>query len=181
MTVNKQNAKDWVGKFLRGETSNAEEQALYEFFSTGDVPRDLIKYQAMFGWYQGGMKDPLPKGKQSHKARKITFTWLKIGIAAVLVIACGIGVKLFTLYQKMPDYSCYEGSYIIRNGEKITDLHTIMPILQQTLKEADAHEAQTEQMANKQITNPEKEIEQEILRNAPDEKSRKIISEILND
>ena len=36
--ITKKNVRNYIEKFLDGETSNAEEQALYDFFKNEDVP-----------------------------------------------------------------------------------------------------------------------------------------------
>ncbi len=180
MKVNKQNVKEWVEQFLDGKTTNSEEQELYQFFSGNDIPEEMKKYKEMFQWYQDGMKAPLPK--RIHKRSKQLYPiLLRISIAAIVILVCGISLKLY-LPKESPKYSCYEGSYIIRNGKKITDLHTIMPILQKTIKDADKKEAYVENIIKKDINvkDPEREIEKEILKNVPDEESRKIIKEMLN-
>jgi len=180
MKVNKQNVKERVEQFLDGKTTNAEEQELYQFFSRNDIPKEMKKYKEMFQWYREGMKAPLPIKK--HKQSKRLFPiLLRISIAAIVVLVCGISLRSY-LPNESSKYSCYEGSYIIRNGKKITDLPTIMPILQKTMKEADKKEAYAENVIrnNTNIKDPEREIEKEILKNVPDEESRRIIKEMLN-
>ncbi len=38
MELDKRNIEEYINRFLEGETTNAEEQAIYRFFHTGDVP-----------------------------------------------------------------------------------------------------------------------------------------------
>jgi len=180
MKVNKQNVKEWVEQFLDGRTTNAEEQELYQFFSKNDIPEEMKKYKEMFQWYREGMRTPLPTKTQKQSKRLFPIL-LRISIAAIVILVCGISLRLY-IPKESSKYSCYEGSYIIRNGEKITDLPTIMPILQKTMKEADEKEAYAENVIknNINIKDPEREIEKEILKNVPDEESREIIKEMLN-
>ena len=44
MELDKRNIEEYINRFLEGETTNAEEQAIYRFFHTGDVP-DVSKRQ----------------------------------------------------------------------------------------------------------------------------------------
>ena len=37
MELDKRNIEEYINRFLEGETTNAEEQAIYRFFHTGDV------------------------------------------------------------------------------------------------------------------------------------------------
>ena len=41
MELDKRNIEEYINRFLEGETTNAEEQAIYRFFHTGDVPSHL--------------------------------------------------------------------------------------------------------------------------------------------
>ena len=56
MELDKRNIEEYINRFLEGETTNAEEQAIYRFFHTGDVPSHLMGYAPMFAWYEGGMQ-----------------------------------------------------------------------------------------------------------------------------
>ena len=56
MELDKKNIEEYINRFLEGETTNAEEQAIYRFFHTGDVPSHLMGYAPMFAWYEGGMQ-----------------------------------------------------------------------------------------------------------------------------
>jgi hypothetical protein len=68
-----------------------------------------------------------------------------MGIAAMLVIGIGLGI-LSGLDKDMDDeWSCYEGSYVMINGKRITDEKKIMPIILETLSEAERMEKQMEE------------------------------------
>ena len=56
MELDKRNIEEYINRFLEGETTNAEEQAIYRFFHAGDVPSHLMGYAPMFAWYEGGMQ-----------------------------------------------------------------------------------------------------------------------------
>ncbi len=142
--INKQNADEWVCRFLNGETDNTEEQDLYRFFAGKDVPRNLKKYKPMFKWYAGEMKEPLPNIKKQHK---LHILYIRLSIAASILLVCGIGFGWYKYNSRKVEYSCFEGSYIIRDGKKITNIKEIMPEVQKTLQLAE----QQEQKANNEI------------------------------
>lgn len=122
--IDGRNAREWIERFLNGETSNIEEKELYRFFSSEDVPHSLKKYRSMFEWYANGMKDELPRPK-THLLRTACG---RVGIAAVVTLAMGVGWTAYRYFDHKK-YEYLEGSYIIRNGKKITDIKTILPEL----------------------------------------------------
>jgi len=133
MIIDQNNAMQWVERFLNGETTNDEEQQLYRFFANNDIPAHLKPYQEMFSWYENGMiEDELPKPK----ARPFSFNnrvvrYVRWGIAATVLLTIGFGLGYY--YQPdRTDYSLFEGSYIIRDGKKITDIKQIYDELYKT-------------------------------------------------
>lgn len=147
MEVTKNNIEEYIRRFLEGETTNAEEQAIYRFFRTGEVPEHLKPYTEMFVWYDEGMPEeqqqPQPKAQPVWK--RIPLELWSMGIAAMLVIGIGLGVVLSFGDGQHEDWSCYEGSYVEVNGKRITDIETIMPIILETLAEAEAIERNIEE------------------------------------
>lgn len=145
-SIDKHNAEEWIKRFLDGETSNDEEQALYRFFAEKDVPRRLKKYKPMFAWYAGGMQGELPQPVHQNHIKQMI---IRFSVAASIVLAFGFGFGIYQHYQELQEeYNCYEGSYIIRNGEKITDIKKILPELRKTT-----------QMAREQIKDSKEELE----------------------
>ena len=63
-----------------------------------------------------------------------------MGIAAMLVIGIGLGVLSGWDGDADDEWSCYEGSYVEINGKRITDIKEIMPIILETLAEAERME-----------------------------------------
>ena len=57
MELTKKNIEVYIHRFMEGETTNAEEQAIYRFFRSGDVPEHLKEYAPMFAWYEEGMPE----------------------------------------------------------------------------------------------------------------------------
>lgn len=158
MELNKQNIESYIHRFLEGETTNAEEQALYRFFRKGDVPAHLQDYAPMFAWYEAGMPEerlapatqlsaPVPEKKKRFRLHMPVTAW-SAGIAAMVVITLGLGL-LFYADDEKPRYpegiSCYEGSYIEVGGKRITDIKQIMPLLLEEQAAAERKEKLAEQ------------------------------------
>ena len=149
MELTKKNVEEYIHRFMEGETIHSEEQAIYRFFRSGDVPEHLKAYAPMFAWYEEGM--PEEKKKETTMIKRKTF-WKRIpfgggsmGVAAMLVIGIGMGI-LSGLDKDMEDeWSCYEGSYVVVNGKRITDVKEIMPIILETLAESERMEKQMEE------------------------------------
>lgn len=114
-----------VNRFLDGATTNAEEQTLYDYFTGENIAPELMQYRDMFRWYSAGM--PEMKAKQRRMSlRRI----LALAASVLLLVGIGFGVHR---YQKLQEeYALYEGSYIIRNGVKTTDISKILPELKAT-------------------------------------------------
>ncbi len=126
-SINHDNAAQWVDRFLDGDTTCAQEQDIYAYFRRKDIPSELEQYREMFAWYARRMKDK-PVQKKSISIRILRYA----SIAASIAIIVSIGfyfVKTYAAAQQ--EYAIYEGSYIIRDGEKITDIDKILPELKQ--------------------------------------------------
>lgn len=119
-------------RFLNGETTADEEQLLYDFFATDDIPKALHKYKKMFQWYANGMKEPLPA-----PAKKRTLA-VRIAIAASFVALVGIGISWHKHIENERLYAIYQDSYIVRGGKKITDIKKIQPELERVSNEVAA-------------------------------------------
>ncbi len=113
-----------IGKFLDGETTNKEEQLLYDYFASDKVSEDLQPYRAMFRWYAGGMKEPLPLRRHLRKM------WKRVAVAAAVALLAGGGWMWYGYVEEARLCAIYEGSYIVRNGKRITDIAKILPELE---------------------------------------------------
>ena len=165
MEITNKNIEKYIQRFMEGETTNAEEQAIYRFFHTEEVPEHLKPYTDMFAWYEEGMpEEKIPKPKTRPLWKRIPLELWSMGIAAMLVIGIGLGIVLSFGDPTNEEWSCYEGSYVEVNGKRITDVETIMPIILETLAEAEAIEKGIEErLAEIQRTEEEIEKREEIL------------------
>ena len=138
MEITNKNIEEYIQRFMEGETTNAEEQAIYRFFHTEEMPEHLKPYTDMFAWYEEGMpKEKIPKPKTRPLWKRIPLELWSMGIAAMLVIGIGLGIVLSFGDSTNEEWSCYEGSYVEVNGKRITDVEAIMPIILETLAEAE--------------------------------------------
>ena len=167
MEITNKNIEEYIQRFLEGETTNAEEQAIYRFFHTEKIPEHLKAYTEMFAWYEKGM--PEERIVQPIKVPKpfwerIPMELWRTGIAAMLVIGIGLGIILSFSDSSNEEWSCYDGSYVEVNGKRITDVEKIMPIILETLAEAEAIEKSIEErLAEIQRTEEEITEREEIL------------------
>ena len=184
MELDKRNLEEYIHRFLEWETTNAEEQAIYRFFHTGDVPSHLMGYAPMFAWYEGGMQgEPgmlqpdgqkeVAGGKKSEKVpvvgkesfyQRIPIAVWSAGIAAMMVIALGLGFIFYSENQAdgSGEWSCYEGSYVEVGGKRISDVKQIMPCIIETLEKAERVEKLAQERVE-EIHRSEKEIEEKEL------------------
>ena len=143
MIVNERNAKEWIDRFLDGTTTNAEEKELYRFFIEGNVPDNLKKYQQMFQWFADGM----PGKPRLQRTNVVHWVHISMKVAASIVLVCGLGLGMYQIsFQKK--YEFLEGSYIIRDGRKVTDLKSILPELRKMNKLAAQQEIEIEAIDN---------------------------------
>jgi hypothetical protein len=96
-----------IEKYFQGETTIAEEKQLKAYFSSNDVAPHLVKYQALFGYFetqkgtQFEQKLPLQPRKQN------TVKWM--GIAASFVVLFGWATFYFSTPEpKQDDLGTYD-------------------------------------------------------------------------
>lgn len=141
-TIDNSNIRHYIDRFLAGETSCAEEKMIYDFFRRGQLDDDLKGYREMFMWYDSlAPQAEVPAAAASEtapaKAPKVRLLklrpWQWISVAAMLAVLFSIGFIFHTPSTSVPEeYLAYEGSYIIRDGKKITDLRVVVPEILRT-------------------------------------------------
>ncbi len=109
-----------TSKFLDGATDVSDERRLYDYYNSGKVAAELNQYRDMFRMY-AAMDSHRPK------AVRVGFDYRYIAAVVAVVLITGIVVTIGHRVNNDPMAELYAGSYIIRNGKKITDIKRIMP------------------------------------------------------
>lgn len=112
-----------VDRFMAGETTVAQERRLFRAFAPGRrVPPALEPHREMMQWYASLAPEAAPR----RAALPRPAAWMAAAVAAGLLLT--VGISYMHRASALPDdYRIYRGSYVIRNGEKITDLAEILP------------------------------------------------------
>jgi hypothetical protein len=120
-----------IDRFFDGQTTNEEEQTLYAFFSGDTAPPHLQKFKPLFAYFETGIKDEFnspAKQKAPFLPKRKRLFWASIAASLLIAIASGV---FYLSGDRETDP--YEGSYIIRNGVKITDPEIVRPEIEETL------------------------------------------------
>ena len=138
--------EDLLGRFFEGMTSDAEERELYAFFTVDPIPPHLLEYKALFEYFESGLEGELrsldeiaimatPKRKPFRRP-----LWAAAGIAVSAVVLLAV----FLTHGGRDNFDPFEGSYIVRNGVRVTDTRLIRleleAIMQQVLTEQERNE-----------------------------------------
>jgi len=184
--------EELIERFFEGETSNEEEQKLYDFFSGENIPEHLLPYRQVFAYFETGIKEEESnhqttrrKNVRSFRKKKITI-WASI--AASVLILISFGIYHFT---REKEFNPYEGSYIVRNGVKISDPKIVNPEIEKALLFMKEQEEKNDRLLRQleKINNEDpyekavKEIKQrqlEWINQVEDENIRNKILEIIN-
>lgn len=197
-------------RFFEGQTTNEEEQTLYRFFDRDDVPQELLQYKPVMKYFESGLNDEMrinelpkltddtnelpesatmvlrhPASKVQSSNRKRWIVWC--GVAASFLLVLFSSIYLLTANDYLDPYA---GSYIIRNGVRITDLDQIRPELEAAIQKSLLLEQEADQLIERlsSIDNSQEEQimqelqnhNQRILDNTPDENIRNEIEEFFN-
>lgn len=122
------NIHQLIDKYFEGETSYREEEMLRTFFSTENVPEDLLKYKPIFDYFS------LEKSISEAEAPKKRNTRRIVLYALSAVASCALLVLSITHFMQTPDTYCGE-NYVIINGTCYTDIETIRLHAQDALKQ----------------------------------------------
>ncbi|GGJ99284.1 hypothetical protein [Parabacteroides faecis] len=162
-TEKQKHIEELLERFFDGETSNTEEQELYSFFNSPEVPEALESYRSVFGYFETGIKEEfhekIVENERSFPWKSVKkWLWVGISVAASILL-----FLVYTFRTEQPDpFNPYEGSYIVRNGVRITNMDEILPELEYTVREVEDRQEQAEQIAG-YLSRKEKQLrEQEI-------------------
>jgi len=149
--------------FFEGQTSKKEEQELYRFFMQEHIPKELIKYQTVIQYFNQGIQDEVETSvpditpQLNCSVRKQWMVWSSVA-ASFLILLCSS--LLFLNKEKSGDP--FEGSYIIRNGVRYTDLRQIRPELEAAVQNAMMQQQEIEQLIE-QMTQPDHQVVTHVL------------------
>lgn len=162
-------ARKLTSDFLDGMTTPEQERMLYDYYRLEDLPKDLRGYRKMFAWYTS-----VEKSKTMQRRRII-----RTDIAAAIAVLAVAGASVWFSRSERSDLSDrYAGSYIIRDGKKITDIDLILPELQKAESETDSILKSMEEMV---LDNSADEIILQSIRSIEDPELRKEIYTSLTD
>ena len=173
-------------RFFEGQTSIKEEQELYRFFMRDDIPDELVRYKPLIKYFESGLAEELRNSMQPETHTPKRKRWVVWGgIAASFLLALCTSLY-FLATREAPDP--FEGSYIIRNGVRITDLNLIRPELEAAIQKVLLQEQETERLIEQiskiddspeiQIMQQWQQQSQRILENIQDENIRREVEEI---
>lgn len=133
-TLSEAEARALLERFESGDTSLADEQALYLFFRSAALPSDLEPLRPLMAWYESGCdgEPQMPVAAPSAPAphiRRFALRPILMGAASVaLVVALAFSIRSLSSSSQVagePESDSfaelYGGSYIIRDGKKISD------------------------------------------------------------
>jgi hypothetical protein len=159
-----------IHRFFEGETTKEEEQELYRFFERRDVPESLLPYKELFRYFEDGIRRDAPSIETSFAWRKRRrIAWISIAASFALLVA---SVPVFL--QKGDAPGPYEGSYIIRNGVRITDKEIIRKELDFVMQDALKQQEEADLFCRKV-----RQQYDDIINQFPDEYARTRVREIL--
>jgi hypothetical protein len=140
-TITDTRARELVELFLDGATTIEQERQLYGYFAAGHAAADLEPYGEMFRWF-----DSLePATAAQAPAKSVTASWVKrwwlpVAASVAVVVTAGLlaleGGRATDLDSEM--LATYEGSYMIVNGQKCTDVGEIIDHLQRAERYSDS-------------------------------------------
>ena len=154
-----------IERFFDGKTSNEEEMELYTLFSNENIPKHLLPYRPVFAYFETGIEEEKVQSSNNRFKNRSIATRRRVKILAIiaasLLIPVLVGLYHFT---REDDFSLYEGSYIIRNGLKITDPKIVMPEIKKTRYLAQQQEKECEQFFRQLQEIVQVDIHQQIMR-----------------
>jgi len=152
-------------RFFEGLTSVNEERELYRFFKQSAIPEEFVRYKPVMHYFEDGIIKEMDKPAHLSFKRR----WLMWGSVAASFLLI-LFASLF-YFQKEESADPFEGSYIIRNGVRITDLNLIRPVLEATIQQALLQEQETDRFIE-QLMKPDFSVEIQIIQQTHDHYQR---------
>lgn len=131
MMIDDNNVKMWLKRFFDGETTCEEERVLFAYFRQKNISSEVEQYREMMLWYDAGLRVSQKNAIKGNnvKSRWIVSRYISIAASIIIVLSVGFSYIAQNLHNKEL-YEIYEGSYIIENGVKNTDLTQILSEVQ---------------------------------------------------
>lgn len=180
-TIDTATAQKLIDRFFLGDTSLAEEQALYAYFAQTHIDSQLTRYAPMFRDLAAASLGATPTiAKRQHGRKMGMLTGRRIAAmaamaAVILVVASMATAALHSYHENAMLARCYEGSYVIENGKRIDDLHRIHKQIETTLRAADAIEREV------QSDGVVEQATHDVLNNIDDPAERQRLTRLLED
>jgi hypothetical protein len=148
MTDKYKHIEELLERFFEGYTSNTEERQLYDFFAGRDVPKHLTRYKPLLAYFDAGMEEefcekPFPVRKMRYRSRIL---WPSVAAAALLAL-----VLLNPFGYGDRPFDPYEGSYIVRNGVRITNPEIIRPELEAAVQRVLQQQEESDRLVAKML------------------------------
>lgn len=126
MIATDKNIEELLKRFFNGDTSNEEEELLYSFFNSGEVPDYLKRYISIFEYFESGILEETKELKINERVFEKKSLWNRWKVVVSVAAAILLLILASPLFLNNPnEYNIYEGSYIIQSGEKIYDIEQI--------------------------------------------------------
>lgn len=158
MQINNSNIREYLERFLEGETTCAEESEMCRYLRTTEsLPADLEGYRQMFAWIDEGMPELGESSSKRVRKLRIIRRVLAWGLSSAAVIALLITFVL-DYHQNAEQRELearFYGSYVENRGYKNTDISAIMPEIESTLKDVNQME---QELAHLNFDNPDFKI-----------------------
>ena len=115
--------KELLNRYYEGESTDADEQRLREYFTSDEVAAELQPYRSIFAYLQE------QKSKIKNRKSKIVNWWY----AAAAAVAClFFATFLVREFQPKPKVLC-EGTYVVINGICYDDLSLVRKYATETI------------------------------------------------
>lgn len=174
-------------RFFEGDTSVDEEQRLYRFFASSDIPPELEAYTtlmldlAAMASVENEMHDGTDIETPSdnamptpHKETHVATIWrIVAATAAIILVAAGLFIT-HDIHEQQKLADLYGGSYMIVNGKRVDNLKKIRPQIEDALRMADMVEQAYD--GNELM----RQAEQNVLDNISDPVEREYVRRMLN-
>ena len=123
--------KKMLDRYYEGETPDAEEQRLREYFTSGDVADALLPYRSIFAYLKHEREQPLASAdaadltqlfkNQPSKFKNQKMWWY----AAAAAVACLLVATFFVREHQPARQALCTGTYVMVNGICYDDLSLV--------------------------------------------------------